>query len=350
MGKASVDSLGVVVTDSEFNITSINHSASLYICGKNLLDEFEGYPFKDKLLQKKSFTKEKIRIYKNSVCYDVMCTAEFGEEFFFVFSGVETSKLGFGSCKNELSDLIMDIKNRLAIVEKGVSVMLENPRKRTDELLKNVKVNAISLLKILSSGSGVVNIENGIVETNKEEFDLVRLVKNVVVGTMNYIKNERINVSFRTREELIIYADYMMIQSAIMNIIIFILNNTNEFCDIDVDVSVSGGDAVIRIINNSAITGNHLANSAFNEDVIDKRYAFSADGIGLAFANGCIKANGGSALFEQVRNAAIFTINIPIEKSKDKLTSGRIHRAPDYDKALFDIREKRIGDSHATNN
>lgn len=350
MSKAVVDSLGIVVTDSEFNIKSINHSASSYICGKNLLNEFDGHPFKEKLLQKKNLTKEKIRIYKNSVCYDVMCTAEFGEEYFFSFSGVETSKLGFGSCKNELSDLIMDIKNRLAIVEKGVSVMLDNPVKRTDEQLKNVKVNAVSLLKILSSGSGVVNIENGIIEINKEEFDLVRLVKNVVGGTMNYMKNERINVSFRTREELIIYADYMMIQSAIMNIIIFILNNTNEFCDIDVDVSVSGSNAVIRIINNSAITGKQLANSAFNEDVIDKRYALNADGIGLAFANGCIKANGGSASFEQVRNGAIFTMYIPIEKSKDCLSSGRMHHALNYDRELFDIREKRNGDSNATNN
>ena len=350
MGQVITDSVGVVITDSDFNIKYINSSASAYIREDNLKTSFEGHPFLSRFLEKKNFVDERIRIYRRCMYYDLYCTAEYGEEFCFTFSGIEISEAKYSFCRDELGGLIGEFKCFTSAIDSSVSLMMQDPGEYEESFLRNIKANVSELSRAMSNCIGLVKAEKGALTLKKEMLDLVMLVKMQVRGILAYFGDDRIHVNFRGRGELILYADFDMLRKAITNILSSSLYYINGACEIDIDISVSGNNAVLRIINHFGGKYIDLVKEVF--DITDsycraEKPKPDINGVSFEYAEKCIELNGGKISFDTISDGASFVIEIPIEENTDMLCSEAFHCDINYDTELFYIREKRNGEIDA---
>lgn len=350
MGKVITDSVGVVITDSDFNIKYINASASAYIREDNLKTSFGSHPFLSKILEKKNFVDERIRIYRRCMYYDLYCTAEYGEKFCFTFSGIEISEAKYSFCRDELGGLIGEFKCYTSAINSGVGLMMKEPRENEETILKNIKANVSELSRAMSNCIGLVKAEKGALMPKKETLDLVMLVKVLVRGILAYFGDDRIHINFRGRNELVIYADFEMLRRAVTNILSSSLYYINGACEIDIDISVSRNNAVLRIINHFGGKYIDVVKDVFN---ITASYCRAEkpvpdiNGVSFEYAEKCVELNGGKISFNTISDGACFLIEIPIVENTETLCSEPVHLELNYDAELFYIREKRKGETDA---
>lgn len=350
MGKAMINSVGVVITDSDFNIKYVNSSASEYIRENNLKTSFEEHPVWSKFSAKENFVDERIRIYRKNKYYDLYCSAEYGENFTFVFNGIQVSDMNYSFCRDELGDLVGELKCFVSMIDTSVGIMMKDPEKRDTRTLNNIKANVTELSKAMTNCIGLAKAEDGTLIPKKELLDLVMLVKILVHGILAYFCDDRIHINFRGREELVLLADFDMLRRAIVNILSTSLYYAVGACEIDIDVSVSHSNAVLRIINHFGGKYIEMVRDIFNLTATycrDKKPQPDTRRLAVEFAEKCIELNGGTISFDTICDGACFIIEIPIKKDAGTLCSEAVHPDLNYDSELFDIREKRNGEKDA---
>lgn len=349
MGRKIVNSVGVVVTDNDFNIKYISSSASEYIGGENLLTYFKGHPFSKRLSEKVNFSEERLRIFKAGMCYDMYCTAEFGESFCFYFGGAEVSKATYFSRNEDFESVISEIRSRMVMVDTCISILLRAPEQAAGKVASAAKTSIVQIMKIISSCDGIMKADSGRGEARKEEFDIVKLLKRLTDGILSYMNGRFVSFSFRGREELTVYADYFQVQKSVMNIVSCIMANDSGMSCVDIDVSAGKEKAVIRIINDNVTSGKESPKAVFDriKSTGIYRNMSSVYELELAFAEKSIELNGGTMCANEINGGVCFVIELPMASGTDSLSSSAEHPLPPFEMQLFDIVEMRNGDSNA---
>lgn len=346
MGRKIINSVGVVVTDNDFNIKYISSSAAKYVSGDNLLAYFKGHPFSEKLSDKKDFTNEKLRIYRSGMCYDMYCSGEFGDLFCFSFGGAVETKSTYFSYREDFESIISEMRSRMVMIDTCVNLMLRAPEQVTGKVASTAKTGIVQIMKIITSCDGIIKSEDGRGEPHKEEFDIAEMITKLADGIFGYMNGKYVRFSFRGRKNQLVYADYYQIQKAVMNIISCMLANDSGTSLIDIDVSASKTKAVIRLINNSMSAPFESVKCMYDRVKSGGIYrnAASVYEMELSYAEKCIELNGGTMCAEEINGGVCFIIELPLENTSDSLCSGVVHTMPQLDAQFFDIREMRSGD------
>ncbi|MEJ7641113.1 MAG: HAMP domain-containing sensor histidine kinase [Candidatus Nitrosocosmicus sp.] len=208
----------------------------------------------------------------------------------------------------------------------GLAEIVKNKTKDREQkdLLATVIKNANRLKKLSEDVLDVTKIESNTLDLNKERFNLVMLLFDIIKEIQNNaINNKKINFeyNFNNSKYVIVYADKNRISQVVSNLI----SNSIKFIQND-GVILIGIDKIQKAINDGngrkiAVVEIKDTGIGIDKEIIAKLFtkfttkSFQGTGLGLYISKNIIEAHGGRIWAENNRegNGATFSFYLPVE-------------------------------------
>ncbi len=209
----------------------------------------------------------------------------------------------------------------------GLVELVKNKTKDPEqkELLATVIKNANRLKKLSEDILDVTKIESNTLELNKEKFNLVKLIYNVIKELQSdTFSNKKIKFEydFKNIEPIIIYADKNRIAQIVSNLI----TNSIKFIKKEGKISISV-DSVKKAITDGndikiAIIAIKDTGTGIDKDIMPKLFtkfttkSFQGTGLGLYISKNIIEAHGGKIWAENNKDGvgSTFSLYLPVEE------------------------------------
>ena len=176
-------------------------------------------------------------------------------------------------------------------------------------IIKNAKKIKILTDNILEAA----RIDSQLLILNKEEFDLVELVKDLLKDLKNQIRDKKISLILKCNEDsILLVADKLRINQVFLNLINNAINNVKEG---EIIVSLERQDnnntLLIRIIDNGPGIPSDIKDKLFMKFVTGSK---SGIGLGLYICKNIIEKHGGKIWADNNNNnkGANFNFTLPI--------------------------------------
>ena len=176
-------------------------------------------------------------------------------------------------------------------------------------IIKNAKKIKILTDNILEAA----RIDSQLLILNKEEFDLVELVKDLLKDLKNQIRDKKISLILKCNEDsILLVADKLRINQVFLNLI---NNSINIVKEGEIIVSLERQDnnntLLIRIIDNGPGIPSDLKDKLFMKFVTGSK---SGTGLGLYICKNIIEKHGGKIWADNNNNnkGANFNFTLPI--------------------------------------
>ena len=183
--------------------------------------------------------------------------------------------------------------------------------------LGQINKNSNRLLKLVNNIIDITKFEHGNYELKLENLNIVEVVENIVLASVDYSTCKYIDLIFDTEEEEIITAiDEDKIERAILNILSNAIKYTNRGGKISVYVKRLNNEVYITIEDSGIGIAKDKINEIFNRfyQISDplKRYE-EGSGIGLCIVKEIINFHGGKInVYSEVNKGTKFEIILPI--------------------------------------
>lgn len=199
-----------------------------------------------------------------------------------------------------IANITHDLKTPLSPI-KGYAEILQEPEDKSQEscrryagiILKNVSYmeTLIGDLKL------TYQLESGMLPINREERNLVRFLKEVVIDILNTPEYENRTIYFESAEETILFSfDQTLLTRAFRNLIINAFVHGDEHTEVTLQMSVSDTTWRLTISDN----GNGMSQETV-EHLFDRYYRGTSteekpegSGLGMAIAKNIIELHSGT--------------------------------------------------------
>lgn len=215
--------------------------------------------------------------------------------------------------------------------------------------LKGIKQNSYRLLKIVNNIMDITKIDSGIYNLELGNYNIIRIVEDIVISLSGYLKQNKRNIIFDTMEEEVILAcDPMKIERIMLNLLSNALKYTNENGNIDViiDIDKEKNEVIVNVKND----GDRISED--DKERIFERFTQSQNlftrkaegtGIGLFLVKLLVEQHGGRIYVdtsEEIGTKFVFTLPITlVEEKKENYTYTKqiVSKVEKYDIEFSDI-------------
>lgn len=192
-------------------------------------------------------------------------------------------------------------------------------KNKYNEYLNILRQNSYRLLRLVNNIVDIAKISNDFYDIKLENYNIIRLVENIVMSTVGYANEKKRNIIFDTDEEEVILAcDGEKIERVILNLI----SNAIKFSYINTDIEIKINTRVdlkkvfISIVNYGEIIKKNDRERIFSrfvqiDDLLNRKREGS--GIGLFLAKKFVEMHGGEIYVEDVEDFTQITFYLPIE-------------------------------------
>lgn len=182
---------------------------------------------------------------------------------------------------------------------------------------KMMKQNCYRLLRLINNLIDITKIDNGYLQLNEINYDIISLVENITLSVAAHIEDKGLSLIFDTNiEEKIIACDPEKIERIILNL----LSNAIKFTPYGGNISINIEDNTENISIRVKDTGRGIPiekmNSIFERFVqVDKTFArdHEGSGIGLSLVKALVELHGGIiSVVSELEKGSEFIVEIPV--------------------------------------
>ncbi len=216
------------------------------------------------------------------------------------------------------------------------------------EKLEQINKNSNRLLKLVNNLIDITKFELGNYELKLENLNVVEVVENIVLASVDYSTCKNIDLVFDTEEEEIITAiDKDKIERVILNLLSNAIKFTGSGGNIYVHTKREKNQVIISVEDNGIGIPKDKLSEIFNRfyQVSDtlKKYE-EGSGIGLCIVEEIINLhNGGISVYSEVNKGTKFEIKLPIytvEKNLKNLETRDVQQIVRLEMSDVDTKEK----------
>ena len=208
-----------------------------------------------------------------------------------------------------------EIRNPIQTILGLAEVMLSNKNLdagHIEDLVRIIIKNAKKIKFLTDNILEAARIDSQLLILNKEEFDLVEMVKDLLKDLKNQIRDKKISLILKCNEDsILLVADKLRINQVFLNLINNAINLVKEG---EIIVSVERQDnnntLLIRIIDNGPGIPSNIKDKLFMKFVTGSK---SGTGLGLYICKNIIEKHGGKIWADNNNNkGANFNFTLPI--------------------------------------
>lgn len=208
-----------------------------------------------------------------------------------------------------------EIRNPIQTILGLAEVMLSNKKLdagHIEDLVRIIIKNAKKIKFLTDNILEASRIDSQLLILNKEEFDLVEMVKELLKDLKNQIPDKKISLILNCNEDsILLVADKLRLNQALLNLINNAINIIKEG---EIIVSLERQDnnntLLIRIIDNGPGIPSNIKDKLFMKFVTGSK---SGTGLGLYICKNIIEKHGGKIWADNNKNkGANFNFTIPI--------------------------------------
>lgn len=220
-------------------------------------------------------------------------------------------------------NIILSTVQLLIAIEKGDFNSIT--KEKYIEYLNMLKQNSYRLLRLVNNIIDTAKIENNFYNLNLGNYNIIKLIEDIVMSTSSYVSENNRNIIFDTdKEEVILACDPDKIERVILNL----LSNAIKFSDpgsnINIDMSTDFYKDMIYVSvkNTGELISEEYANKIFGQFIQGENLFIrrtEGSGIGLYLAKHFIKMHSGDIWLNiENKNCTEFVFSIPIKNVDDK--------------------------------
>ena len=212
-----------------------------------------------------------------------------------------------------------EIRNPIQSILGLAEVMLSNKNLdagHIDDLVKIIIKNAKKIKFLTDNILEAARIDSQLLTLNMEEFDLVELVKDLLKDLKNQIRDKKINLILKCKEDsILLVADKLRLNQVFLNIINNAINVAQKEGEIIVFLEKQDDNTVlVRITDDGPGIPSNIKDKLFTKFVTGSK---SGTGLGLYICKNIIEKHGGKIWAENNKNkGANFNFTIPITSVK----------------------------------
>jgi two-component system, OmpR family, sensor histidine kinase VicK len=208
-----------------------------------------------------------------------------------------------------------EIRNPIQTILGLAEVMLSNKNLdagHIEDLVRIIIKNGKKIKFLTDNILEAARIDSQLLILNKEEFDLVEMVKDLLKDLKNQIRDKKISLILKCNEDsILLVADKLRLNQVFLNLINNAINIVKEG---EIIVSLERQDnnniLLIRIIDNGPGISSNIKDKLFMKFVTGSK---SGTGLGLYICKNIIEKHGGKIWADNNKNkGANFNFTIPI--------------------------------------
>lgn len=217
---------------------------------------------------------------------------------------------------HQLRTPLTSVKGYISMVLEGDVGRVTGPQR---EMLEEAFASSERMVHLISDFLNVSRLKTGKFIIDYRATDLVRLIKQEVDSLQSTAKVHNLKLQFRIPSYFpMLYMDEAKIRQVVMNFLDNAIYYSREGSTIYVDLSVGGGEAMLRVrdtgIGVPEAEQAHLFTKFYRASNARKQRP-DGTGVGLFLAKKVISSHGGSIIFESVENeGSTFGFRLPVKK------------------------------------
>jgi len=197
----------------------------------------------------------------------------------------------------------------------GVKDSNRNVNKEDIELLDIIIRNAKRLLRMEQNILDMARIEGKSLKLDKERFDLIEKIQNVINNFSNELSKEKVQLIFTPSQKQTIFvnADKVRIFEVISNLLSNAAKFTKDGGSITINAHKQNSQAIVSVKDTGSGIRPEIMPKIFSKFVTDSPHG---TGVGLFISKSIIEAHGGKIWAEnnaENGKGATFTFSLPVE-------------------------------------
>lgn len=201
-----------------------------------------------------------------------------------------------------------------------LSIKLEDPSTKKEYIIKKldyITKNGNRLLKLVNNIIDVTRLESGFITVNFSYKNIVQIVEDTVMSTVDLAKRFNIEIIFDTSdEEINTYIDANKIERSILNLLSNSIKFTPSGGRIYVSINANNSEVIIKVHDTGiGIPDEKLKNifNRFYQADSSLHRSSEGSGLGLYIVKGLIQLHNGTISVESICDeGTTFTITLPI--------------------------------------
>jgi len=215
--------------------------------------------------------------------------------------------------KRLTADVAHELRTPLATLQSHIEAMIDGIWQPTTERLKSCHEEIIRIEKMVGDLQLLTKYENEIKDTEKADFELNELIRNVIMNFESQFKNK--GVEIHSQGTATIRADKDKISQVIINLLSNALKYTDYGGRVDVIIEDSETSTNIKVKDNGCGISEedlpHIFERLYRADKSRNRLAGEA-GIGLSIARAIVEAHNGTINVKSMQGVGTeFIISLP---------------------------------------
>ena len=194
---------------------------------------------------------------------------------------------------HDLKTPLSPIKGYAEILQETDGGDRERRRHYADVMLKNVSY----MEKLIEDLKLTYQLENGMIPIHREDKNIVRFLKELVIDILNTPEYETRSIHFESEEETVMFPfDQMLFTRAFRNLIINAFVHGEEHTEVTVSILASQSALKIKVADNGKGMSEEAARHLFDRYYrgTNTKQKPEGTGLGLAIAKGIIDLHGGT--------------------------------------------------------
>ncbi|PKM50562.1 MAG: sensor histidine kinase [Firmicutes bacterium HGW-Firmicutes-7] len=217
-----------------------------------------------------------------------------------------------------IANITHDLKTPLSPI-KGYAEILQDDTIKTDEQYKRyagvMLKNAVHMENLIDDLKLTYQLENGMVPVNRQEQNLIRFSKELVIDILNNPEYESRSIHFESTEETILFSfDPKLLTRAFQNLMINALVHGQHNAEVTLQISVSENGVKITVADNGKGMTTEETSKLFERYYrgTNTRHKPEGTGLGLAIAKDIVELHGGTISVSSVLDfGTVFLIYFP---------------------------------------
>lgn len=227
---------------------------------------------------------------------------------------------------NFLANISHEFKTPLNIILSSIQLLMKNlefnESLNKDLILKYLnlsKQNSYRILRIINNVLDTTKVQNGFNELSLKNCNIINIIEDIVLSTVDYIKTNNRRIIFDTDvEELILGCDPDKIERVVLNLISNSLKFTNENGIINIHIKIENNKMFFHIKNDGPSISKEEGKKIFGNFMqTDESFTRKSEGsgIGLYLCKSFIEMHNGEIWANtDLKDGAEFIFYIPIKK------------------------------------
>jgi len=216
-----------------------------------------------------------------------------------------------------------DLRNPLNIILSYADFLQEEAGDKLDEeqndFLNKIVESSNYMLKLIENLLDYSKIESGNMELEKEDFDVVQLMRRVVETNKQIASRKQIEIQFHSEfDKKVVHADYFKMEQVFNNLI----SNAIKFSFPDSNVEISINSNNSHMLISFKDFGKGIKSSSLGElfvpfNQIDKKgtKGEKGSGLGLTIVKNIVEAHNGKVWAEsEPGRGSVFYIDLPLSE------------------------------------